>query len=638
MDGTEDVITGISPLEERLVGVHPRLFLTRERVDELRGRLDEEPLRLTVERVRRLAEAGDVPHASLMYLLTGEGRYLESAREAMLRILHETKWPEDVRREGVAFRDQLLNLALGYDWLHHDLDEATLREVRWRLDENGRKNFHVLAKHETYQADAYTCNSLAACMTQVAAAGLAIYGEVPDVGPWLRFVMEKVRVMTDALGPDGASQEGICYGGFYTDYYIRTLELVRELLGWDFFRGNQYLRNVPYFYIYSMLPLRHIEPRSVHLCFGDGVRYNWHGPDHFLRKLAAVYRDPHAQWAAEVQEKTGVTRDEGAFLALLWHDTSVPAQPPEELPTFRHFADKDVVFMRSGWDGDEAVFAFKCGPHSGHHALRNQYYSIGGGHMHPDAGSFQLFAHGDWLITETGYAQKFTPYANTVLVNGVGQTGDTGGRLDWFECLELRRQGRGASIAFARAGEDYDYVIGNPAAAYEPEAGLRRFLRHVLYVRPCCWVVADELSTAGPSTFELFFHSCGEPFQADRPFTPAGPNAWRAGGSAGALRITALLPGDVAGAAEKQQVHGIGPHHDREICILRLWNREKAEAAVFLNVLEAHPAGAEPRVVPSVEPCEDGYVLTLAEGERTRRFVFRPWRQTVSVPAFEPLQ
>jgi len=637
MDGEADVITGISPLEERLVGVHPRLFLTQGRVGELREGLGDESLRRTFERVRGLADGGHMPHVALACLLTGQERYLQCAREGMLRILRETKWPEDVRRGGVAFRDQLLNLALGYDWLHDRLDDGTLRAVRERLEENGRKNFEVLARHEIYQADAYTCNTLAACLTQVAAAGLAIYGEVRDVGPWLRFVMEKARVMTDALGPDGASQEGICYGGFYTDYYVRTLQLVKMLLGWDFFRGNEYLRNVPYFYIYSMLPRRHIAPRSVHLCFGDGVRYNWHGPDHFLRRLASVYQDPHAQWAADIQERTGATSEGGAFLALLWHDTSVPARGPEGLPTFRHFTDKGLVFMRSGWDGDEAVFAFKCGPHSGHHALRNHYYSIGGGHMHPDAGSFQLFAHGEWLITEAGYAQKFTAYANTALVNGIGQSGETGGRLDWFECLELRRHRRGASIAFARAGEDCDYVVGNVAPAYEPEAGLKRFLRHVLYVKPYCWIIADELAAERPATFELFFHACGEPFKADRPFTALGPNTWRTGGASGALRITALAPGDVAGTSEEQQIRGIGPHHDRSICILRLRNARPADAVVFLTVLEAHPASAGPAITPSVEPCEGGLLLTLASEEQARRFAFRPWREAPGTPAFEPL-
>ena len=41
--------------------------------------------------------------------------------------------------------------------------------------------------------------------------------------------------------------------------------------------------------------------------------------------------------------------------------------------------------------------------------------------MAPDAGSFKLFAHGDYLIDDGWYAKKFTSSRNTVLVNGIGQ-------------------------------------------------------------------------------------------------------------------------------------------------------------------------------------------------------------------------
>jgi len=509
--------------------------------------------------------------------------------------------------------------------------------VRDCLEENGRIHYEAMAKHEIYQAGIYTCNTAADCLANIAAAGMAIYGEVGDVGAWLRFVLEKVRLMTDALGPDGASQEGICYGGFYTDFYVRTVDLVRELLGWDFFDGNEHLRNVPYFYLYSMLPREHVTPRSAHLYFGDGVRYNWHGPDYFLRKLASTYRSPHAQWAAEVQEQTGATRHAGAFLNLVWHDPSVPSTGPDDLPTLRHFADKDIVFMRSDWGGDEAVFAFKCGPHAGHHALRRYQHCIGGGHMAPDAGSFQLFAHGDWLLSNGGYSRKFTAHHNTALINGIGQTGEPGNGGDWFECTELRRERRGPSIVRADTGTQYDYVIGNVAPAYEHDAGLKQFLRHVLYVKPYCWVVLDEFEMGRPATVELFFHAFGEEFQADRAFRPAGTNAWTTGGASGALRITMLLPSEAEGFPETQPIQGIGVHRDRWISLLRLHHVSNEGATLFLTVLEAHPASESARVTPSVVRAGIDLDLILASPDGEHRFRILRRRRDVAAPAVEPL-
>ena len=632
-----DVITGLTPLEERLAGVHPRLHFRREDIERIRSRIGKAPDSGHAGRVLQLADQGVMPNPAMAYLLTGEAKYLDASLAAMRRIIESPDWPQDLRRDGFAGHDKLYNLALGFDWLHDELDDAMRSRALECLNRNGRKHFEALARHEIYQAGIYTCNTLADCLTNTAAAGMAIYGEVDDVGPWMRAVMEKVRAMTHALAPDGVSQEGICYGGFYTDYYVRTLDLVCDLLGWDFFQGNEHLRNVAYFYIYSMLPRRQMTERSAHLCFGDGVRYNWHGPAHFLRKLAAVYRDPHAQWAADVQEQTGATRHNGAFLSLKWHDPSIAPKGPEDLPTFRHFDDKDIVMMRSDWSGDEAVFGFKCGPHAGRHALARYQHCIGGGHMAPDAGSFLLFAHGDWLISDGWYARKFTAYRNTVLVDGVGQTGEPDGPGDWFECTELRRERRGPRILRAVPGAAWDYVIGDAAPAYEKRADLRRFLRHVLYVKPYCWVIADELAAGRPATFELLFHAFGEYFEADRPFVPAGPGAWDTGGANGRLRVTALLPADVEGVAEEQAMLGIGAHHDRLMSALRLHNRLPAGSAVFLTVLEAYPAGGVPALAPRVERGRDGFVFALGPGAGEVRFAFTPGGPDPAAPAFQPL-
>jgi hypothetical protein len=428
------------------------------------------------------------------------------------------------------------------------------------------------------------------CTNLLAASG-ALFGEVEGIGPWLRYLMEKIRAFLTALGPDGASQEGLSYGGCYIGDCVRLLDLVRGLLGWDFFAGQAFLAHAPEFYLYSMLGHKAIKPRSVYLSFADSVRYNWHQPDATLRKLAVEYCNPYAMWAADVQESSGSSHEGGSFLNLLWDDPALKPQAPTDLSPLHHFTDKDQVFTRSDWNGNEAVFAFNCGPHSGYHALRNYPQCIGGGHMAPSAGSFLLFAHGDWLISDGWYSQKFTEYHNTVLVNGIGQTGGGG---TWFECRELRQEKRGPSILRVDHSASYDYLIGNVAPAYEHAATLTRFLRHVLYVRPDCWVLVDELGAENPSVFDLYFHAFGDYFKVDRPFLPAGERAWHTGGQHGSVRITSLAPTDMQGFPEVQSIKGIGAHHDREMCILRLRNTLPANQAVFITVLEAYPTAGAP--------------------------------------------
>lgn len=636
----DDVINGLTPLETRYAGVHPRLYFTRERLDRLRASLAAEPWARHLARTLRRAEGGAPLDQGVAWLLTGERRWLDSATAWIDQTLRETRWPRSIREDGVLHGDALFTLGLVYDWLHADLPEALREQVRNRLDACGRMHFVAFATYAIYEANTHAWNIAAHGFANMAVAGMAIYGDAPDVGPWMRFVLEKARTMAEACGPDGVSPEGICYGGFYTEYHLKVLDLVRALLGRDLFAGNRHLQNLPYFYLYSALPTRHLRPGNVHLCFGDGVRGNWYGPEHYLRKLAAEYQNPYAQWLADLHAQKGTTQEGGAFLNSVWHDPAVKPVPPNMLPTLRHFEDKGLVLMRSGWGGDESVMGFRCGPHAGWHALRNYPQCIGGGHMQPDAGSFLLFAEGDWLISDGWYSRKFTAYRNTALVNGIGQTGEPddsrskGG--DWFECTPLRREKRAPAILRAESTAAFDYVIANPQPAYEPQAGLVRFLRHVVFIKPGCWVLMDELEAAAPATFDLLFHAYGEPFQTDRPFAEAGEGAWVTGGERGRLRITSLLPAGAAGIAELQREQGIGVHRDRDMCMLRLRNTEPVRSAVFVTVLEAYPASGAPRCKPVVAPAEAGELeLRLGPAEGLPRFVLRPGRADPAAPAVE---
>lgn len=629
-----DTINGQTPLEDRLLGVHPRLHFTAAKIDALKKVIGQDPWNRLILKVRVQADAGVQPNPALLYLLTGENRYLDISRKGIDDLLN-TRWPADIRKDGGDWGHHLYNLALLYDWLYHNLDEETRLRMRNCLEVNGRKHFEALAKYEIYPSSTYGWNIASDYFANVLAAGMAIYGEANDISPWLRFSMERARLITGALGYDGASAEGICYGGFFNEYYIRSLDLICDLQGWDFFAKNEYLKNMPYFYLYSMLPRKWISSSSVHLCFGDGIRANWYGPDTYLRKVAALYRDPYAQWTAAAQDTAGATRNEDAWLNLAWYDPSVPEKGPEALPTLRHFTDKDLVIMRSGWNGDEAVFGFKCGPHAGHHALENYQQSIGGGHMAPDAGSFLLFAHGDWLITDGWYARKMTAYRNTALINGIGQTGEGG---EWFECSQLRRERRGPSILTVASDTNTDCLVADIAPAYEPQAGLERYLRHVLYVKPDCWVICDEFAAKQPSDFTLLFHANDQPFLADRPFTRAGNLTWTTGGKHGALRITALAPDDVDGQAEFQQIKGIGAHRDRPMDMLRLTNRQPAKRAFFLTVLEAYPVNRGPAISPSCERLGENMILSLRTKRKTFRFVLSPGQANPATAIFHEIK
>jgi len=82
-----------------------------------------------------------------------------------------------------------------------------------------------------------------------------------------------------------------------------------------------------------------------------------------------------------------------------------------------------VVFWRSDWTKNATAFAFKCGPSEGHHSvpLLQQFpdWRLSSGHAHPDANSFIIFAQGQYLTGDTGYAGvPLTEHHNTLLFGG----------------------------------------------------------------------------------------------------------------------------------------------------------------------------------------------------------------------------
>jgi hypothetical protein len=608
---SNEVINGTTCLELHYTGVHPRLFLTADSLVTLRGRLHREPyagllrrLRLqadqsvgrhcpTREEVKGLARGfgSSMPHLAMAHLLTGERQYLDTLTRFIRATATYDFWDETLN-----FGETAFGMSVSYDWLYHILDEETKEIARQALLARVTERVQAVGTmREGWLASVYCCNHHPVVFTGILAAGCALYGDVEGVAPFLMLPLEKFRLMIDALGWDGASQEGASYGAFYLDALLLGLVLVRDLLNQDFFPESEWLRNAPKFYLYSDLPRAYWSKENCMMRFGDGERYHWHGPDPQLRLLASVYRDGTAQWLAETETAAGVSAPGAGHVALCWHDETVAPQSPDSLPTLHHFTDKDIVFMRSGWEGTENLCGFKCGPAQGHHALKHYRHDIGGGHMHPDAGAFQIFAHGDWLITDSGYSFKHTAQQNTVTVNGIGQTGEG---QDWLETSQLRLEKRGPSILHVESTPEADYIIGNVAPAYEPQAKLRKFLRHFLYLKPSCWVIVDELATEEPSTFEQYFHS-------DYPFIATGDRECTAAGQRAVLRVTSLTPDNTTLRPFTQPRLLVNNQPPGTIDALVISNPEKTKSAIFITVLQSFPVNLSAPAMPVLEE-EDG--------------------------------
>ena len=376
-----------------------------------------------------------IPHYAICYLITHDEKYLKAAKDWILTAIDYPLWGEhDLSKSRL-----LHGVSIGYDWLYHNFTLDERKRIRERLTLEARYWFLAsLDLGEKYGLEytwwyrSYLQNHLWIAACSLGVAGFALYGEVPDADIWINQANNIFKKILSSLGEDGAYHEGIHYWSYGLECLLQYLDLARQLLGEDLF-NDTWLKNTAYYRLYNMLPrdMWGNAPRLQNcLDFADCNRRDSKGSEHILRKLAKEYNNSYAQWLANEIDTSNTGILDSYWLNLLWCDPSIPALPPNNLPTFKHFENLGQVVIRS-WENDGILFSIKCGPPPGHKGLMMFDYDPGLSHVHPDVNHFVLAAYGEWLVIDDGYAdKKLTSNHNTILINGHGQLGEGD---QWFK-------------------------------------------------------------------------------------------------------------------------------------------------------------------------------------------------------------
>ena len=495
----------------------PRLFLTPAKIEQVKRKISGSHAELWTmvrENAERLLarmpspkydSEGDmrsngrgIPWQALVWLVSGDARYREGARRWMLRICEFPRWE---RNNSLAAGECLFGVAVGYDWLHDQLDERERALVRDKLVYQAEALIQAPPVHH----DMWLANHNHVEHLGLAAAGFALRGEVARAETWIRQADAVFRKALEFSGRDGGSTEGHQYWAYSAESILRYTELARDLLKENLY-GSEWLKSVPDFIIHSTLP--DFSAKNCVMSFGDSHRsYDSHGPAHILYRTAAEYRNPHAQWLAQEMVRREVGRSAYCgWASLLWYDETLRPAPISSLPTHWNCDDIDWVTGRSSWDPEAVLVGFKSGPMHGRKAQK--YYDgrpgdtreVGGGHGHPDVNSFQVYAYGKWLAIDPSYERpKWTRNHNTVLVNGKGQLGEG---QTWFDRKAVLAARATSAIIKTEHRPAYDYVLGDAMSIYPSAAGLTRYLRHFIFLRPDYIIVVDELAANRPSRFE----------------------------------------------------------------------------------------------------------------------------------------
>ena len=530
-----------SQLKPELQNVHPRVYVTEKELEQLRVRahtthrelwqqvlsnvraLRTEPAAPPAQQRRAQNDVGlAIAEAAFVYKIEGDKKYLAAAKKFMDAAVSYDIWGYANNKPNVdlAAGHLLYGLGWGYDLLYNDLNQSERARYRDKLIRQARllADYFKPKPGKTY---AYSQNHTFIPIAGLGVTAYALYGETPEAAEWSALSRAIFDRVLDTYSQDGYYYEGFEYWIFSTPWLVHYLDAHAHATGEDLYDRPGF-RDMYKYLAHSMLP-----NGNYVFDFGDifegpltragqGNEYpRTHPNGHFntnynlLYRLAQRFHNGEAQGVADWLTTFNQVNAED-YWSLVWYDETLKPVSITEQPTSHYFRDHEVVFWRSDWTKSATAFAFKCGPSEGHHTtlLLQKFpdWRLSSGHAHPDANSFIIFADGQYLSGDTGYAGvPMTEHHNTILIDGKGQAKEGAGH-DAFEGVGYERLDR-VRIVEVKIENDRVVVRGDATSAYEPEVGVKRFVREFEYRRGVGFTIHDDVETTKPSIVTSVFHA-----------------------------------------------------------------------------------------------------------------------------------
>jgi hypothetical protein len=529
-----------SAVKPELAGVHPRVYFTDAELAALKARVhgsqkvewqsvlqDIRALKVPAppppaETRRAQNEVGmGIVEAAFAYKMEGDPKYLNAAKAYMDAAVSYDVWGYSFNKPNtdLAAGHLLYGLGVGYDMLYHDLSPEERDRYRAKLAKQGQL-LYLFFKTKRGRTYAYSQNHTFIPMAGLGIAAYAVYGEVPEATEWAKEARAIYDRVLETYSHDGYYYEGYEYWIFATPWIIHYLDAQKHVTGEDLF-DLPGMRKMHLYAAHSLLP----GGQSM-FDFGDvydgpvtrakqGEDYERSHPNgHFLTNynllydLAARFHDPEIQGVADWMKNDLHQVNAEEWWSVVWRDEKLASTPIAKLRPWYRFEDADVVFWRSDWSARATAVAFKCGPPEGHEtsklAAKYPDWHLEDGHVHPDVNSFILFAKGQYLTGDSGYAGvPRTVEHNTLLIDGHGQ-GDEGTHDAWSK-IPYAQLTQARLVAVTADANGFEFT-GEGAGVYEAALGLKEFRRTLKYTAGDL-TVSDVVASAKPAVFTEFLHS-----------------------------------------------------------------------------------------------------------------------------------
>ncbi len=633
-DAVEFPLPRIDDVMARIPDVHPRAYFHRDDLEELRRKVQEDPVYAEmarpiiqsaeskigeelypepdylpeggIERSRAYAACfrsmrpftAGMEICAKAYILTGDERFGQEARR---RLMHYMTWdpegPTSVSNNDEAAMDIVMRCPRTYDWIWDLLTEQE-RETCRRVLAQRLQQVNDLHRRMPFTSRPYSSHP--GRMIGFIIEGSIIFAhEVPEAREWLDYTLRLLWSVYPAWGtPDGGWAEGPSYWRAYISM-LQPVVLLLDNVGVPF-KNKPFCRNNGWFGLYAVPIGGKMRP------FGDGHEGTvGRGDGTVLYRWSTLYRNPYWRWYAQ-QLGAGPGTAPGQFG---FYDPTLEARAPTDIPQARVFPGIGIVAMHSRLSdpANDVYLLMRSSP----------YGSVS--HSHASQNAIAIGAFGEALAISSGYYQLYgcphhaqwtweTRAHNSILVDGEGQ-------------VKRSPTSRGRIVVFDDQNE-YCYAVGDATEAYGGRLDL--FLRRVLFIRPDVFVICDELDSAGESTFQWLLHA--------REEMALDEEAQSVLISAGEARLLTRLLAPQGLALSQVRGFPVAPERESpDQFHFTAETTQPAERQVFLAVLTAYREGEEERV-PEAELIdgEGGRGVLLRRGDESTLVVWKLGDATIA--------
>ncbi len=415
---------------------------------------------------------------SFAYLITGESKYAERAKQIALHVAAWEWWTDPDYGRGIACLDTghiTKCMGIFYDWCYDTLSEAERATIREAIAVRGCEA--IMAGIDAYPPET---NGYAVLAAGLGCGGIAIRPEDPRGGVYLQRAIDATSTSLDLSGSDGGLFEGPMYGTYLLDSLAHVLDAVVAADVDCGLMEHPFLQTMDEYVISQMAPDSHEMP-----CFGDG------SPGRFYPETMSVLANAGNTAAAWYLGQIGQIRPRTIHQFMRFDPEALHPEQPTFDPS-RTLVDVGLVSLKDGYAPHTPYLCMKSGP------PETQV-----GHAHFDSNAIVVNFLGEWLIADRGYRARNNPPATKFTRGSMGHSTlvldiDEAYRQDTTNPSPGHDQvsRAGARIEEFFSSEVIDYVRGEAAAAYNSDDlhVLDSFARQIFYLKPHFYVIVDDIA------------------------------------------------------------------------------------------------------------------------------------------------